>query len=798
MTINFLDVSTLNGINGFVINGVTPGDASGFSVSNGEDIDGDGVDDIIIGAPNADFGGLSDAGEAFVVFGNSSGFASEINLSSLNGNNGFVIINTDGEEDNLGISVSNAGDINNDGFDDIIVGSIGGDGLGAANTGQAFLIFGDDDFSSTIDVLELDGDDGFAINGIETYDNLGISVSNAGDIDGDGFDDLIVGANLANNLAAGLAIGESYIVFGAEDDFPENIIVEALNSTDGFIINGTESENYAGQSVSTLGDINGDGFDDYIIGEPGDDVGNSENVGRSNVIFGQEDGFIATFDLNLIDGTNGFIINGIDAGDYSGGVVSGGGDFNGDGFDDILISSYGGDPNGINSGESYLIFGTDNSFGLSLDLSDLDGDDGFVLNGIDANDVSGISISFAGDINGDDFDDLIIGAYLADPNGVANAGESYVIFGTDSAFDESFELSSLDGSNGFIINGENIGDGLGRSVSGGGDVNGDGVDDLIIGAPYAGSNNAGETYVVFGNIAPELDLNGTPSGIDFSNTFDGTAITLVDETNFTLTDSNTDSISGATITITNIIDTDSEFLNPTTTGNIDAVYDPSTGILTLSGVDTIANYQQVLQTLEYDNTATTPTNGDRLIEFIIDDGQGFDNLSATATTTLTVNIEEDDDEIEANLDIDGNATADALTDGILILRFLFGFTEDSLTDGVIADDATFTTFEEIQPFLLAADETFLDVDENGETDALTDGILILRSLFGFTGDSLINGAIGDNANRTTATEIEDFIDSFLPVTETTTTNIGFDSFNSQLISQLISPELDPSLIIDIS
>ena len=119
----------------------------------------------------------------------------------------------------------------------------------------------------------------------------------------------------------------------------------------------------------------------------------------------------------------------------------------------------------------------------SINLQDLDGSNGFVINGINDTDRSGRSVSDAGDINGDGVDDVIIGASIADPNGVENAGESYVVFGgSDVSTGGLLNLSDLDGVNGFRIDGSDIDDRLGTSVSGAGDVNGDGVDDVIIGA----------------------------------------------------------------------------------------------------------------------------------------------------------------------------------------------------------------------------------------------------------------------------------------------------------------------------
>jgi hypothetical protein len=124
-----------------------------------------------------------------------------------------------------------------------------------------------------------------------------------------------------------------------------------------------------------------------------------------------------------------------------------------------------------------------------------------VLNGIDQYDYSGFSVSSAGDVNGDGIDDILIGAAYADPDGVIDAGETYVVFGKDTGFDAAIDLADLDGSNGFVFNGLDQSDQSGYSVSSAGDVNGDGIDDILIGAYGAdpdGDNGAGETYVVFG------------------------------------------------------------------------------------------------------------------------------------------------------------------------------------------------------------------------------------------------------------------------------------------------------------
>ncbi len=405
-----IELSSLHASAGFRIDGANSLDNSGCWVDGAGDVNGDGFGDVMVGAIYADYT-ANNSGTTYVVFGKASGLGSAIQLSDLDGSSGFLI-NGEASGDWSGFSVSGTGDVNGDGSDDMIIGAWRHDSHGTLS-GASYVVFGNTSgFASSMDLSALDGMNGFKLSGAAPVDEAGFTVDGAGDINHDGYADVIVGADYAD--PNGGQSGAAYVVFGKASGFSSNIELSALNGHNGFRISGEAAADYAGYSVAAAGDVNGDGFDDVVVGA----VYADSKAGASSVVFGKASGFSSNLELSALNGHNGFKIDGITAagqngsvyGDQSGFSVAGAGDFNGDGFADVIIGAAFAGPNGTYSGAAYVVFGKAGGFASEIQLSDLDGGNGFQINGAAAHDYAGKCVSAAGDINGDGFDDIIVGA----------------------------------------------------------------------------------------------------------------------------------------------------------------------------------------------------------------------------------------------------------------------------------------------------------------------------------------------------------------------------------------------------
>lgn len=461
--------------------GLAANDNAGYSVAMG-DVNGDGIQDLIIGLPRT---GTGSPGSVAVIFGKATGLTNPFVLGGLDGTNG-VMINSSEASDWAGAAVT-TGDFNGDRIADVVIGAPHGNGT----AGRVYVVFGhSNSWGASFALNTLDGTNGFVVNNnLGAGQHYGSSVA-ASSIVADGDATLAVGApNVGGDDGAvyvsqwlSTTYAASYNVSSYKNDF-----VSCGGCTDRM-----------GTSVA-MADVNGDGIKDLIIGAPSD----GSKTGYVSVALGSRVGGAT----NFAGGMNMFRLVGENVGDLFGQSVATG-DINGNNISDILIGAPGWTSN---KGAGYVYFG--NSAGIipTIAASTFNGTNGFRLSGVAANDLAGTAVAIA-DLNGDGYGDPIIGAPGASPGGLAGAGTSYVTFGGTS-WSANFNLSTLNGTNGFLLNGSTAGDNSGRAFAVG-DLNRDYTADLVLGVPLADYSfaNSGAAYLFYGQKKPTpwsltVDLN---------------------------------------------------------------------------------------------------------------------------------------------------------------------------------------------------------------------------------------------------------------------------------------------------
>ncbi len=499
----------------------TPDDANqanvafGSGVSTAGDVNGDGYSDVIIGAPFYDDGAILEEGVAFVYHGSAAGLSASPNSKLDDANEmaadfGYCVasagdVNGDGYSDVivgrsftafspstegyafvyhgsasglsatpnsilddanqtgawLGRSVASAGDVNGDGYSDVIVGAPSYDD-GANNVeGRAFVYHGSASGLSATPNSVLD-------DANQAGAEFGYSVSSAGDVNGDGYSDVIIGAWFYDD-GANSSEGRAFVYYGSASG-----LSTAPNTT---LDNTNQANANFGISVASCGDVNGDGYGDVIIGSPHIMCGAAFNSGLSFVYYGSSTG------LATIQG----ICVGLGSGSLFGNSVASAGDVNGDGYSDVIIGAQGYD-DGANTdeGRAYVYHGS--AAGLSTTPNNTQDD----ANQANAN--FGYSVATAGDVNADGYSDVIIGASSYDDGANADEGRAFVYHGSATGLSATPNNTQDDANQ--------AGAGFGISVSAAGDVNGDGYSDVIIGASgydNGANSNEGRAFIYHGS-----------------------------------------------------------------------------------------------------------------------------------------------------------------------------------------------------------------------------------------------------------------------------------------------------------
>jgi len=343
------------------ITGKAQGHFLGLAVSGADDVNGDGLDDVLFSAPAVD----GDRGEAYLIYGREGTLSPDgtIDLNNLDGTNGVAFKGLNAG-DGVGRVLTSAGDVNGDGYSDILLNAwqLDRGGNPDSNEGGGYLIYGSPDgpgTNGTFDLAALDGDNGSLILGENPDDKVGRSMAGVGDFNGDGYGDVMMNARAADVPGTSRA-GRAYILYGGEGGIgPGGLLdLQTLSGEEGTVIRNFQENAWLFNS-GTAGDWNHDGLMDFMIGSILFDVDGKGDAGRVFVVHGNKEGLGDTFDLSVINGSNGLWMNGAGAKHEAGRFVSPAGDVNDDGRVDLLVGGSGDadDPSPVVAGRVHLVYG---------------------------------------------------------------------------------------------------------------------------------------------------------------------------------------------------------------------------------------------------------------------------------------------------------------------------------------------------------------------------------------------------------------------------------------------------------
>jgi hypothetical protein len=387
--------------------------ALGYHVDGGGDVNGDGLSDIILGAPAGNEDGKDRPGSAYIIFGRTT---ANWGFQFVPENSADASYEGEVDYDQYGKSVAIVGDVNNDGYDDILVGAPFSDGY-ATNGGKAYLVLGKANGWVTHGKIAQYADASFR-SSIEA-DEAGYMVSGAGDVNGDGCDDFLIGAP---------GKGNAYLVFGRiRASWGLNF---NLSSADVIFSRPIRTDN-SGWIVASAGDVNHDGFSDILITAPYNNE-NGTSSGKTYLVLGHSGTWTQKYDISLTDAS--FL--GEAASDNSGWSASGIGDINADGFDDFMIGAWYNDQAGQDAGKAYIIYGKSSGWQRNVNLATVSD---FIL-GENPINYMGFSVSAAGDVNQDGVSDFIVSASYSN-EAFEWGGKIYVFLGERPKFPISGNIS---------------------------------------------------------------------------------------------------------------------------------------------------------------------------------------------------------------------------------------------------------------------------------------------------------------------------------------------------------------------